>query len=109
MPRSSIRQALGALAFASIFSLFFSIGVTAIAKYRSEAFFATADMSQAVFTQALPYLADTKRLREFAATSGDYADADLAVLADVFESPQKLREVDEPVYPYSRADIRDVI
>ncbi|HLS56144.1 MAG TPA: hypothetical protein VK052_08715 [Zeimonas sp.] len=109
MSRSSIRQALGALVFASVFSLLFSVGVTAIAKYRSEAFFATADMSLADFKQALPYLADTKRLREFAATSGDYADADLAALADVFESPQKLREVVEPVYPYSRADIRDVI
>src|SRR5690606_41273332 len=30
-------------------------------------------------------------------------------LADVFESLQQLREVVEPVYPYSRADIRDVI
>lgn len=109
MPRSSIRQVLGALVFASIFSLFFSLVVTAIAKYRSEAFYATADMSLADFKQALPYLADTKRLREFAATSGDYADADLSALADVFESPQKLREVVEPVYPYSRADIRDVI
>ncbi|MCZ2095659.1 MAG: hypothetical protein LC121_05200 [Anaerolineae bacterium] len=109
MSRSSIRQVLGALVFVSIFSAVFSIGVTLVAKYRSEAFFATADMSLADLKQATPYLADTKRLRTFATTSEDYAEADLQGLADIFESPAKLRKVVDPVYPYSRADIRDVI